>query len=123
MAYGGRARVDRHAALDAIEARLAAAPDSADLRCRRAGLLASLGRSDEARADYLAVLAGAPTHFGALNDLGTLLHATGYRTAARTPYGEAVAHHPAEPMARVNLANLLLEDGDIAAATAHYQAA
>ncbi len=119
----GQTHVERNAVLSALEAGLVVAPHSAELRCRRAGLLAALGRSDEARADYLAVLAGAPTHFGALNDLGTLLHATGYRTAARTAYGEAIAHHPAEPMARVNLANLLLEDGDVAAATAHYQAA
>lgn len=96
-------------------------PDDVEQRVRRAGLLAARGRFDEARADYLAVLARAPTHLGALNDLGTLLHAGGFRGAARSCYAEAVAHHPDASLPRVNLANMLLEDGDLDAARAQYE--
>ncbi len=107
--------------LRAFDDRVAANPDDVELRFRRAGLLAALGRFEAARADYLAVLARAPTHSGALNDLGSLLHARGFRDAARTCYAEAVAHHPGAPMPRVNLANMLLDDGDLEAARAHYE--
>src|SRR5271167_4068902 len=91
--------------LSDIDARLALDPDQLELRYLRAGLLAGLGRADEARQDYLAVIAQAPTHFGALNDLGTLLFNTDFRTAARTAYAEAVRHHPDNPIGRINLAN------------------
>ena len=44
--------------------------------------------------------ARSPSHRAALNNLGTLLHDTGYRTAARTAYAEAVgaaSRRPDEP--------------------------
>ena len=116
-------RLEREAALRALDVLLEAAPDALEPKVRRAGLLAALGRNDEARDAYLAILAAAPAHFGALNDLGTLLYATGYRAAARTAYAAAVAHHPDNPMGRVNFANLLLEDGDVAGARAECEAA
>ena len=56
-----------------------------------------------------------PRHRLALNNLGTLLHATGYRTAARTAYAEAAARHPDDAMSHVNLANVLYESGEFAA--------
>ncbi len=113
----------REATLETLERELAAAPQALELRYRRAGILAALGRFDAARADYLAVLAAAPAHLGALNDLGTLLHTTGYLAAARTCYGEAVGRHPGAPLPRVNLANMLLDENDAAAARGHYEAA
>jgi hypothetical protein len=58
-----------------------------------------------------------------LNNLGTLLHATGYRTAARTAYAEAVARHPDDAMSRVNLGNLLYEAGEFESAREHYETA
>src|ERR1700685_4266567 len=58
-----------------------------------------------------------------LNNLGTVLHEMGYRTAARTSYTEAVRQHPADPMSRVNLGNMLHEAGEYAAAREHYEAA
>jgi hypothetical protein len=81
------------------------------------------GRADEARAAFLALLALAPDHVGALNNLGTLLYETGYRSAARTAYAEAVARHPDDPVGRVNLGNLLLGAGEFAAAHAEFEAA
>ena len=89
----------------------------------RAGQLALAGRAEEAKQAYLAVIASAPTHFGALNDLGALLHNTDYRSAARLAYAEAVKHHPDNPMGRINLANALLANGEIDAARMHFDAA
>ncbi len=115
-----RPRATREAALRALDERLAAAPDALAPRLQRAGLLAALGRFEAARADYVAVLAQAPTHLDALNDLGTLLYEAGFRSAARSCYAEAILHHPDAPLPRVNLANLLREDGDAATAREHY---
>lgn len=109
--------------LERLDNELATAPRDVDRLYRRAGLLALLGRDDEAKRDYLALLALAPTHGGALNDLGTLLYRTGYRSAARLAYEEAVQHHPDMSVARINLGNALLDDGQAAAARLHYEAA
>jgi hypothetical protein len=106
-----------------IDALLAGDPEAVEARYHRAGLLAELGRADEARQDYLAVIALAPTHFGALNDLGTLLYNTDFRSAARLAYAEAVKHHPDNPIGRINLANALLADNRPDEARAHYEAA
>ncbi|HEX3500453.1 MAG TPA: tetratricopeptide repeat protein [Stellaceae bacterium] len=89
----------------------------------RACQLDALGRTEEAKQEYLAFLAGSPTHFGALNNLGTLLYESGYRSAARTAYAEAVKHHPGNPVGHINLANLLLASGELAEARRHYEAA
>ena len=109
--------------LSDIDALLARAPDNVDAHYLRAGLLAQAGRADEARAAYLATLALAPTHFGALNDLGSLLYGTDFRAAARTAYAEAVKHHPNNPIGHINLANALLADGQMDQARAHYETA
>ena len=106
-----------------IDAALAGDPGQFELRYCRAGLFAELGKYDSARDDYLAVIASAPTHFGALNDLGTLLYNSDFRTAARTAYAEAVRHHPHNPTGRINLANALLADGQADAARVQYAAA
>ena len=98
-------------------------PSPADEDYRRASELAGLGRTEDAKAAYLAALAQDPTHFGALNDLGTLLYQTDYRSAARLTYAEAVRHHPANPIGRINLANALLADGQVEDARLHYQTA
>ncbi len=49
-----------------------------------------MGQTEHAKHAYLDVLTRCPGHLGALNNLGTLLCFTGYRTAARTAYGEAI---------------------------------
>ena len=116
-------RTAREARLQAIETRLTTSPDAIEPRFERAGLLAALGRDEEARAEYIEVLRRDGAHFGALNDLGNLLFRTGFRTAARTVYSEAVARHPDNPVARVNLANLLLDAGLFETARTEYEAA
>jgi Tetratricopeptide repeat len=94
--------------------------DELERRLARATELDHLGRTEEATQAYLSVLTLDPTHFAALNNLGTLLHDAGYRSAARTAYEEAVRYHPDNALARVNLANLLSVDGAPDAARDHY---
>ena len=113
----------REEALRGLEARIAEDPANLSLRFERAGLLAELGRSLDARNAYIELLSRNPSHRLALNNLGTLLYAAGYRTAARTAYAEAVARHPDDPMGRVNLGNILHEMGDDSAAREHFEAA
>ncbi|HMD49137.1 MAG TPA: tetratricopeptide repeat protein, partial [Bryobacteraceae bacterium] len=113
----------REVALANIDERIAAEPDALEPRVERAGLLAELGRTLDARNAYLDVLARAPSHRLALNHLGTLLHSTGYRTAARTAFSEAAARHPDDPMSQVNLANALYENREFEKAREHYELA
>ncbi len=113
----------RETALAEVEARLAAAPADADAGFERACLLAELGEIEAAKAAYLDLLARVPNHAGALNNLGTLLHAASYRRAARTVYAQAAAAHPDDPMGHVNLANLLFEEEEAEGARAHYETA
>lgn len=107
--------------LDALDRQLAREPGAVEARYERASLLREAGRIDDAKRDYLELLARAPTHFGALNDFGTMLLATGYRDAARTVFAQAVRHHPDHPNGHVNLANLLLALGELAPAQQHFE--
>ena len=81
-------------------------------RFERACLLAEMGRTLRGSPRLSRLLSKEPAHRLALNNLGTLLHDTGYRTAARTAYAEAVTRHPDDPMSRVNLANTLRESDE-----------
>ncbi|WNV03013.1 hypothetical protein RP726_11070 [Candidatus Methylospira mobilis] len=108
------------AALDSL---IAADPGVIELRFRRAGMLVRQGRDEEAHRDYLAVLDKDAAHFDALNDFGNLLFDTGYRSAARTLFSQAVDTHPHRPAGYVNLANLLLSQADYDAAKSFYQTA
>jgi hypothetical protein len=85
--------------------------------------LAAQADDEGAKRAYLDVLGREPTNFFALNELGTLALAGGFRSAARTAYRQAVVHHPGNKVARVNLANVLREDDDPRGAREHYEAA
>jgi hypothetical protein len=89
----------------------------------RARSLGRAGQDDAAKQAYIEVLRQDPRDFNALNELGTLAWAGGYRSAARTAYTQAVAHHPDNVVGRVNLGNLLREEQDVAGARAEYEAA
>jgi hypothetical protein len=89
----------------------------------RARVLAARADDAAAREAYLEVLRRDPTHFVALNELGNLALAGGFRSAARTAYTQAVQHHPTNKVAHVNLANLLRIERDVAGARRHYEAA
>jgi tetratricopeptide (TPR) repeat protein len=89
----------------------------------RARRLESTGEDEPAKAAYLELLHLDPTHWAALNELGTLAWATGYRSAARTAYRQAVKCHPDNAVGRVNLANVLYQMDDLAGARIQYEAA
>src|ERR1700690_1272940 len=89
----------------------------------RARALSQAADDEAAKLAYIQVLRSDPTSFHALNELGNLALAGGFRSAARTAYAEAVRRHPGNPVARVNLANVLRGDNDIAGARLHYEAA
>ncbi len=109
--------------LDAIDELIAESPDEIGLRFGRACCLEDLGRIDDALLAYLDVLRRAPTHFGALTNLGSLLFERG-RTAEARPYFVAAATlQPGEPVAQVNLARSHAAAGDLAGARAAYEAA
>jgi hypothetical protein len=89
----------------------------------RARTLAAKAEDEAAKEAYLLILRHDPTHFSALNELGTLAYSGGFRSAARSAYLQAVRHHPGNKIARVNLANLLRDEQDLVGARLHYEAA
>jgi len=109
----------RLAGLDALLARTA--DDNIPLELERAALLAALNRHQDAQAAFISILRRAPTHFGALNEFGTHLARMGAIEAACRVYAEAIQHHPDNPLARVNLANLLLRATRYPEAREHYE--
>src|SRR5580693_6674090 len=111
------------AALDDVDAGLAANPDNLEALFERGALLAGLGRDDEAKLAYLEVLRRDIAHFGALTNLGGLALRSGHRSAALSAYVQAADHHPDRAPASVNLANLLLEDGAFDEARRRYETA
>jgi glutamate/tyrosine decarboxylase-like PLP-dependent enzyme/tetratricopeptide (TPR) repeat protein len=103
-------RLKWEAELREVERRLAGNPDSVDLRFRRGFWLSQLQRLEEARSDYLKVLAGEPRHLGALNNLGSVLLAMGNIGEARGAFQEAILCYGDDPISRVNLGNLILRE-------------
>src|SRR5215813_6045911 len=103
----GVGRRAQEARLRQLDAQLAqSAVDKIEIE--RAALLGALNRHQEAQQAFVAILRRAPTDFAALNEFGTLLARMGAIEAACRVYSEAILHHPDNPLARVNLANLLL---------------
>jgi len=113
------AQETRLAALDALLARPDG--DSIAAEIERAVLLAALNRHQDAQAAFISILRRTPTHFGALNEFGTHLTRVGAIDAACRVYAEAIQHHPDNPLARVNLANLLLRATRYREAREHYE--
>jgi glutathione synthase/RimK-type ligase-like ATP-grasp enzyme len=125
-AQGGWApRLAQEARLAEIESLLARQSGAADvnLEVERAVLLGALNRHQDAQQAFVATLRRAPTHFSALNEFGTLLTNMGAIEAACRVYAEAILHHPDNPLARVNLANLLLRANRYTEAREHYERA
>jgi hypothetical protein len=106
-----------------LDALLADRRDALAPAIERAALLGALDRRVEAQQAFVAILLRAPDNFSALNAFGNLLASMGLVAAACRVYAEAIRHHPDNPIARVNLANLLLRGADYAKARAHYEAA
>ena len=100
---------DLNKKLAEIERRLTRAPQGVEDLFARAQLLELLGRNDDAREAYFALLTVAPTHFGGLNNLGNVLTRAGKRRAAQAAYEEAVRVQPNNPLGHVSLGLCLLE--------------
>ncbi|HEY2710742.1 MAG TPA: hypothetical protein VGI95_22065 [Caulobacteraceae bacterium] len=115
-----QAAVERLAAIDALPA---SELGGVDLIVERAGLLALLGETEPAKQAYLAALVREPGHYVMLNNFGALLHQTGFRTAARTLFAEAVRLYPDRALGHVNLGGLLMYEDELPAARAHLEAA
>jgi Tfp pilus assembly protein PilF/glutathione synthase/RimK-type ligase-like ATP-grasp enzyme len=94
--------------------------DDIDRLFERATLLERLGRSDEARDAYVAVIKRDRSHLGALGNLGTLLYSAGYRDAARLTFGEALKHHPNDLRMLANFGHALYENAQYAEARVVY---
>ena len=109
--------------LEEMLARRDGANPAIDTEIERAVLLGALGRRQDAQLAFVDILRRAPTHFSALNEFGTLLTDMGAIDAACRVYAEAIAHHPANPMGHVNLANLLLRANKHEEARGYYEAA
>lgn len=119
-------RLAQEARLRQLEARLARPAGEGDAiatEVERAALLGALNRRGEAQSAFVDILRRAPQHFSALNEFGTFLTQIGAIDAACRVYAEAILHHPDNPMARVNLANLLLRANRHIEARGHYEAA
>jgi glutathione synthase/RimK-type ligase-like ATP-grasp enzyme len=117
-------RLAQESRLNQLEDLLARQPNEADAigtEIERAVLLGALDRRQDAQKAFINILRKAPTHFSALNEFGTLLTNMGAIDAACRVYSEAILHHPDNPMARVNLANLLLRANKHLEAREHYE--
>jgi tetratricopeptide (TPR) repeat protein/glutathione synthase/RimK-type ligase-like ATP-grasp enzyme len=122
---GWAPRLAQESRLRQLEDVLARQPMEADTigaEIERAVLLGALDRRQDAQQAFIDILRRVPTHFSALNEFGTLLTNMGAIDAACRVYSEAILHHPANPMARVNLANLLLRANKHLEAREHYEA-
>jgi glutathione synthase/RimK-type ligase-like ATP-grasp enzyme len=97
--------------------------DAIDAEIERAVLLAALNRRQDAQQAFIDILRRAPANFSALNEFGTLLTNIGAIDAACRVYSEAIAHHPANPIGHVNLANLQLRANLYEQAREHYETA
>jgi len=118
-------RLAQESRLRQLEELLAQRPvggDAIDAEIERAVLLGALDRRQDAQQAFVDILRRAPENFSALNEFGTLLTDMGAIGAACRVYSEAIAHHPANPIGRVNLANLLLRANRLAEAREHYEA-
>lgn len=109
--------------LEELELALILNPDDPDLLFRRAFALESLGRADDAKGAYRAVLRREPQHAGALNNLARLLHREGALRPARILFERLLESDAGNVMAHANLGIVLLELDDFAGARTHLEGA
>lgn len=116
-------RLSLESELQQVESLIAIHHPTIALRFAQASLFHKLGRFEDAKRAYLAILASDSTHLDAMTHLAALLRDTDYRTAALTVYRQIIQHFPRRPTGHVGLANVLVDQGDFAAARPHYEAA
>ncbi|WP_051944161.1 tetratricopeptide repeat protein [Streptacidiphilus rugosus] len=90
------------------------------LRHNRAQLLNALGRTDEAFADFSAVIACDPNYAEYYLDRGMLLHRQGRLDEALADYDKAIELSPPFPEVYYNRAEARRDSGDLAGALADY---
>ncbi|MBV8425066.1 MAG: tetratricopeptide repeat protein [Candidatus Eremiobacteraeota bacterium] len=109
--------------LEDFELRLILNPDDPDLLFRRAFALESLGRTDDAKGAYLALLRHDPSHPGALNNLARLLHHEGALRPARLLLERLVDADAQSVSGHANLGIILLELDEFDGARRHLRRA
>ncbi len=87
----------------------------------QATILMMQGELQSAREQFIAIIKQDPTHLGALINFAVLLADTGYNSAAKTAYLQALAHYPTELLAHVNIANLYFQERLFKEAQSHYE--
>ena len=111
------------AILRTLDSVLARWPRAVSLLFERARALDALKRDDLAEAAYLAVIAEDPRHFRALNDLGLLYSRHRLPNEAEKYFRAAVEADPKSAIGAANVAYVLLERGDFAAAKTEFERA
>ena len=109
--------------LEDIELQLILNPDDIELMFRRALALESLGRTDDAKAAYHALLRRDSAHAGSLNNLARILHREGAHRPARVLLERLLDRDPQNAMGHANLGIILLELDEFAPARTHLEAA
>lgn len=97
--------------------------DDTEHLLHKAKQLADEGKSAEAFGVYIALLQRLPNDLAVLHGLGRAAHRSGYRSAARSVYEQLVERWPCDVTGQINLGSLLLEDGYLAGAKLHLEAA
>lgn len=104
------------AALDRVDAAIAAHPDVADLYDIRGRILEAAGRRDEAREAFERALAAEPDNVAALAGLAELRELAGDTAGALELLDRAAAAQPALPDAAYRAAQIALAAGDLESA-------
>ena len=110
-------------ALDAIASLIAEQPDAINLRFGYACALEDLGQIVPRSARTSRCSTRDPRTSARSPTWDRSPHAAGVREGARAFYSKAAVEHPDDPVARINLGNALVEDGEFDAARVHYEAA
>jgi glutathione synthase/RimK-type ligase-like ATP-grasp enzyme len=108
--------------LRAIDAQLERDGDAeVALWFERARLLEMLGLREDAKRAYFDVLARDRSHCEAMMSLGQLLAATGDAKTARIFFAEAALRYPHNAAAQVRLGEAMLQDDELATASACFE--
>lgn len=102
-------RNDFNSALDAVDQALKRQPGLLDAQMLRAEVLESLGKPDQALADYKKVIQQTPNAWPAHLRLGMLAQRTGQHELALTSYKKVIELEPKQAIAYNNLAMLSIE--------------
>ena len=117
------ARKETAARLAGYRFKLEMDPDDEEAHYSLAGMLAELGRTEEAIRHLEESMRIRPDFAMALSDLGRIYLLDGDLTRARALFGAAIAKNPGLPQAHHNLGTLLLGQRQADEAEAHFRRA